>query len=385
MLSKKQIEYKFKIILVLFFSIVFSLDYIYSQLLPILENDNIGYIDSTGKVIIPCEFVSDIEYSKINIMGNDIIDFFLPNWTEFHNGAATVKIAKKWLFLPNGFRYGLINSNGKYIYPIGEDFVYSLSEGVAIYKKLYKTAEYAYDFEYGYIDSTSKIIISPQFQYASKFSDGFALVLDSSKYSFIDKSGKKIINYEFIDATLFENGIAAIKKTTDEPYGYINKKGEYLFSERFEYAYNFKENRARVFDGKYYGFINTSGKYISLPEFTKAEDFSENLAVVQKNFKYGFIDTNSKIIIPMIYQYAASFSEGLAVVAINNKYGFINKTGEVVISNKYDYAKSFTYGLAQVWKNGEVFYINNRGERVYTIFNKHQYKKLFDKFKKTRN
>ena len=365
------------ILIVLFiFTIKMNLS---AQLSPIFDGGQIGYIDSTGKIIIPCKYVADIDYTQYIVNGKPLIDFVLPNWSYFDNKSVTLKIQQKWLFLKNGYKFALVNDKGEYIFAPDDNFIQGFSEGLVVYKKLFKTFEYAYDFEYGYADTTGHIVVQPKYRYASKFSDGAALVLDSMKYMFIKKDGTPLFDFDFIDATPFIDGIAAIKLQNDSLYTFVDKSGKPIFSKKFKYAYNFVGNRARVYDGRDYSFINKKGEYIKIPYFNKAEDFSEGLAVVNQNMKYGFIDTNGNEVIPISLQYASSFSEGLAAVCINGKFGFMDKKGKLVISNDYDYAKSFKYGLAQVWKNNEIFYINKKGKKVYTIFSKSKYKQIASK------
>jgi len=353
---------------------------LFAQLLPIFKSNNIGYIDSTGKIVIPCKYEAELDFIEYNVNGKSFVDFVLPMWSHFFNGSVTVKIPKKWLFFNNGYKYALVNDKGNYIFAPDDNFISGLSEGLVIYKRLFKTFEYAYDFKYGYVNMEGDIVINPQYRYASIFSDGAALVLDSIKYKFISKDGSNLFDIDFIDATLFQDGIAAVKLTKEDTvYTFIDKTGKVIFPEKFKYAYNFIENRARVYDGEYYGFIDKTGKYIVFPDYNKAEDFCEGLALVNKDSKYGFIDSNSKIVIPIDFKYAKSFSEGLAVVYLGCKFGFINKTGKLIIKNEFDYAKSFKFGLAQVWKNDEVYYINKKGEKIFTIFSKNKYRQICSK------
>lgn len=48
------------------------------------------------------------------------------------------------------------------------------------------------DGKYGYIDTTGKIVVPPQWDYAQDFQDGIAMVMQGNKQGYIDKTGKYI-------------------------------------------------------------------------------------------------------------------------------------------------------------------------------------------------
>ena len=54
-----------------------------------------------------------------------------------------------------------------------------------------------YDFFYGYIDKSGKIVIAPQYDYANDFNeDGVAGVGIGDRHLMIDKTGKEVENYK---------------------------------------------------------------------------------------------------------------------------------------------------------------------------------------------
>ena len=52
----------------------------------------------------------------------------------------------------------------------------------------------------GFIDKTGKIIITPQFDRISLFSEGLACVKIGNKWGYVDKTGKIIITPQFYDS-----------------------------------------------------------------------------------------------------------------------------------------------------------------------------------------
>ena len=53
------------------------------------------------------------------------------------------------------------------------------------------------DGKWGYIDRTGNVIIAPQFQQASEFSEGVAAVNIDGKWGYIDQKGQIVIEPQF--------------------------------------------------------------------------------------------------------------------------------------------------------------------------------------------
>ena len=148
-------------------------------------------------------------------------------------------------------------------------------------------------------------------------------------------------------------------------YGFRDKQtGEILIPFRYDYAWNFSEDLARVKKSGKYGYIDKSGREVVSPIYDKAGNFSEGLARIEKSGKWGFIDKTNREVIPLIYDYADFFRDGLAIVEISGNWGFIDKTNHEVIPLIYDYADFFKDGLAQVKKFGKWGYIDKTDREV---------------------
>jgi len=125
----------------------------------------------------------------------------------------------------------------------------------------------------GYVDTTGKIVIEPQFaDYGCKsFSEGLASISVDGKYGYIEKTGKMIIQPQFNLAFDFSEGLAAVKIGDWETgkYGYIDKTGNIIINPQFDLALEFTEGLAKVRVGDYktgkYGYIDKTGKYVWEP------------------------------------------------------------------------------------------------------------------------
>ena len=279
-----------------------------------------GYIDKTGREVIPCQYQSVRSFSE---------------------GFAAVSKDNFW---------GYIDKSGKEVIPCWYDEASSFSEGLAAVSK---------DNFCGYIDKTSKKVITSQYthQYLyiyidNSFSEGLALVRRNGLYGYIDKTGKEVIPCQYKYAQSFSEGLALVMKNGF--WGYIDKTGKEVIPCQYEYAQSFSEGLAAVKKNGLWRYIDKTGKEIITRQYKYAKSFSEGLALVYeykddiKDDRYGYIDKTGKEVIPRQYEDAKSFSEGLAAVSKDNFWGYIDKTGKEIIPCQYKYAYPFSEGYALV-------------------------------------
>lgn len=105
-----------------------------------------------------------------------------------------------------------------------------------------------------------------------------------------------------------------------------------------------------------YGFLDKQGNLLGGQFFDYARTFSEGAAAVEgHNGKWGYIDINGNPVTEMIYDSAYDMKNGYAQVIKNDKWGLIDKTGKVVIQPTWGYveaSESFVQeGVAKVKTN----------------------------------
>ena len=96
----------------------------------------------------------------------------------------------------------------------------------------------------GFIDSTGRVVISPQFRSAGDFSEGLASARLSGIYGYIDATGTFIIPPQFDYATPFSGGLAVVY--LNGMPSYIHPNGEQAFECTFPAVGAFENGRALV-------------------------------------------------------------------------------------------------------------------------------------------
>jgi hypothetical protein len=201
-----------------------------------------------------------------------------------------------------------------------------------------------------YIDREGKIQINPQFETASVYHNGLALVKTSgenSKYGYISEEGKFVISAKYLEATVFNDEIAWVVEKNGCPTA-INTKGKVLFKAEFaEKARSFKNGFApfQQIDTKgdlKWGFISKEGKVVINPQFENVGHFNNGKCPVQNNKgKWGFINEKGLINITYQFDYAGSFdSKGHAIVKLTNKFGVIDEDGKYLINPLFSMMKT---------------------------------------------
>ncbi|MDO9255160.1 MAG: WG repeat-containing protein [Bacteroidales bacterium] len=197
--------------------------------------------------------------------------------------------------------------------------------------------------EFQYIDKEGKIVINPQFNEATVFRNGLALVQSSGnepKWGFITDDGKYAITATYKDATVFSDDLAWVVSENAAPTA-INAKGEVKITLTDAQSVRiFKEGLAAysVMDsiGVKWGFVDKEGKVKINPQFSNAGNFSNGkCAVSNKEGKWGFIDKEGKIVINNQFDGAGEFMKGKAVVNSGGKSGVIDEDGKYLINPQF--------------------------------------------------
>jgi len=200
--------------------------------------------------------------------------------------------------------------------------------------------------KYGFFNLEGKIIINPQFAYATVFREDIALVKttgDNGKWGYIDKDGKFIINASYKDATVFQEGIAWVVLDNGSPTA-IDKNGKILFTlKEAEKVRLFSEGLSAFSKADStnvtWGFVDKSGKQMINPQFVEVGDFYDGkCAVKNKDGKWGYIDKSGKIVINYQFENSNRFENGKAIVYLDEKAGVIDNDGKYIINPQFKYA-----------------------------------------------
>jgi len=275
-------------------------------------------------------------------------------------------------------KWGYINSSGKIV--IQPQFVWAeeFSEGLAAFESA--------DGKHGYIDESGAVVIEPKFDNWTDFSEGLAAVSVDFEWGYIDRTGKWAISPQFALGRPFSNGLARVEvpltgKASFPPgrlkHGFIDKTGKIVIDSTDEIlSGTFSEDVGTVQfltnRGPNAVLIDKTGKTILAVDDIDSDGFSEGLVPAKKNKKWGYLNTKGQFVIEPQFEKAYPFSEGLAAVSVGEKWGFIDHSGRLVITPKYRIGwdrrqHAFSEGLALVYLRDQCAYIDKSGKIVIRI------------------
>jgi hypothetical protein len=194
--------------------------------------------------------------------------------------------------------------------------------------------------KWGYIDKSDHVAIDFQFDHASQFREGFALVRVGDKHGFIDREVRIVIEPAFGDESqVFVDGSAMVQ-TENGTCGFINKAGQFVVDPVFDWAQPFSESIALVRIDERYGYIHRNGDILLQPEFELAGDFVNGYAPVCMEDDWYFVDRNGKRAFGP-FEYASEFSAGIAQVRIDDRRTLLTTDGEVLPVNDVDWLSEY--------------------------------------------
>ena len=267
------------------------------------EDDKEGYIDKTGKVIIPAELDMKMCNGSISVSFSD----GLCSRYDYDS--------QKSIF---------IDKTGNKVFECegdAEDF----SEGLAAVRKCFTLDNDDFVCRIGFVDKTGFEAIPFIFKYAGRFVDGLCWAETENACGFINREGKFELTGDYKTLVLeegiecgnyplcptFSEGLAWVCNK-DGKFGYIDKTGKVVIPFRYESAYD---------DGPEF--------YYTIPCY----DFHDGLARIcdKTTEKYGFIDREGNEVFPCQFEYAEDLKDGVAMVERDGQHGFIDAKGNCTL------------------------------------------------------
>lgn len=260
-------------------------------------------------------------------------------------------------------------------------------------------------YKWGYINQDFNVVVKPQYDFVTAFSEGRAFVRKKGKWSIIDKDGKVIRDklypaffgsardgengyYPRVNNSYYQDGKIWIQ-TSNYHNVLADTEGNVLLDKEDYKSYNVLHNGKPLYEwvtfsdgliiyrdyNDKYGYMNASGKVIINPEYDLTYGFNEGIAAVRTDRGWGFIDKSGKLIIQPSFEAVSrnGFSEGLCAVQSNGKWGFIDKSGTWVIEPIFECpyrivngsVGSFHNGFAAVALNGQLGYVDKFGNSTF--------------------
>ncbi|PIB35871.1 hypothetical protein BFP72_10930 [Reichenbachiella sp. 5M10] len=311
----------------------------------------------------------------------------------FHNDLAVVKKENK---------YGIINTNGSFI--IGPEYeliiydkidqlylIYQAGTISLLDKNLNTFSDHVFsgsssdikfrfhhykfsnelmavkvDSLYGYLDKKGDFAITPNYKFARKFKDGYAIVgLD--RYGLIDKQGQVILPEEYDDVKVeYDRYIIAFK----DGFSKVLQGGVVLADSIRGSVKEISKNHLLIlrYDSKMQ-LLKSDGESSLRENYDEIEFQMFAPGVTFRNGStWGYYDLESeKLIVPQEYEEIKAYYGGhTIIVKSEGKYGLINKEGEVIQKPIYDEVKATTDGVLII-QDGKYGLFDKKGNEIFPL------------------
>jgi len=271
-------------------------------LAPVSKNKKWGFIDETGKLVIPMLY--------------DSVEYFTQN------GLSAVK--------RNG-KSGFIDKQGHEIIPV----IYEMVKGeqlddIVIVRKNYKWA----------------------------FFDNFGKQLTDFLYNDVQRAWKGD------DTTFFGNGPASVK--VNGKHIFLHKNMQPAFADlKFDSATSFDSNRnAIVMKDEKFGILKNDGKFVIPIQYTAIENYNSNVNpnpnfyLLTKGNRYALLNSElRKVAESAEDSFNITFSNQKKYISFknfNNKFGVVNQQGKIQVPFLYD---------ENLYFDGNIFTIAKRNNK----------------------
>ncbi|OIJ21243.1 hypothetical protein BKP45_00210 [Anaerobacillus alkalidiazotrophicus] len=358
-------------------------NFLYTASLKTKDGTKWGYINETGEFEIKphFDFANDFQsnglaivktkqrYGGINVKGNFVIPPKFESINEFSEGRATV-------VLDNGFH--VIDERGLLLNSKPFNFISMYQDGRALFSDIDTDGK----FKYGYLNKAGNVVIPLQYEMASDFKDGMAVVkIKEDTFSLIDINGNEIKLFFYNYVGNYGENMLSFRKSVKGKYGYVNTEGTIVIQPSFTSAQPFENGRAVVNAaedfGNKFGLINKKGAYIIKPIYNDITILGEHRVAVGKAIdeqrpylgsKYAVANWKGEVLTAFKYNHISLFDQGIASVSEDEKAYFIDRSGNrarglPVVKN----ADSVTLvgKLIRVLENTRVSYVDRKGKLIW--------------------
>jgi hypothetical protein len=314
-------------------------------LYPISVNGKYGFMDRSGKTIITPQFDGTVGFSEglasvrigtkwgyINTKGVVAITPQFDSAMSFRYGRARVQLAN---------RYGYVDKEGKYI---GSPTFLWASEFSGEFAAV-QTADRALAL----VNQSGKTVLLANVDtLGPPFNSGLLPAASGGKWGFMDTTGKWVIDPQFEGVAGFADGLAPV--LVGGRWGYIDQKGKFVVNPQYDGCGEFYEGYANFLSSGKWGFIDTKGRVVSDAKFLAAFPFSDGLASVQTEDGWGFIDRTGKMAISPQFDSASMFQNGLAQVGVGGKEAYVTMTGAFVVDPFPGRAGIPAHRVQEIWE-----------------------------------
>jgi hypothetical protein len=268
-----------------------------------------GAVDVNGTIRIPVEYSymgiakeGLINFQKDNKMGfldknnNIVIPAMYPNFSDFNDGLAAVKI-------PETGKYGYIDKTNKLVIAAEYEDAKPFYKGFTSVarKKGYTTGSagkgtVTMPGQWIVIDKTGKIIQERSFDKVSPLYPGDLFIIESDgKKGTMNTRGMPILPMEYSEVTIDNAGYAIFKTVDTKKYGMMNNVGTIIVATNYDYVSHTNANRFYVIQNGMYTVGDVNNNVFVQPDSANGVILGKKRIVYHYSDKVKIFDLNGNL------------------------------------------------------------------------------------------
>lgn len=328
------------------------------------RNGRVGAVDRNGVLVVPMTFedvgefsqglayaARDGRYGYINPRGEAVIPFTYSSAGTFRNGLAVVE---------RDGAFGVIDLTGNVVVPAEYDWVEGFEGPVSRVRKAGKS---------GLISPFGDLLVPLRYDHIGPFRDGLALVVEGKRCGYINTQGALEIpmDYEatedvagwgdFINSTaeVQSGGKRCLINASNERvlpcgfsdigpatgplipvkkkgrWGYADRRGNVLFDNRYDQAWEMVDGVARIRMGALHGLIDSTAKEVVAPRYRALVPAEHGLWAATGEEGTGLIDSRGRVLVACRFDAVKLIRADIARVDRDDRMGYVRLTDGRVI------------------------------------------------------
>jgi hypothetical protein len=309
----------------------------------------------------------DGKFAVINLNGDTLTDFVYTSPEPFRGGKSISQINNEYVFISktgqeDSVRYDFLakmpfgyflTQGGDRFFLDAEGNLYTLGksrdDGLTIIKQGERE---------GLMDSLGRIIVLPNSESVSDFSEGFYPVKYGEQWGFVGLDGQAVFSGRYEDVGSFSEGLAAAQQ--GGKWGFIDTLGQWKIMPLYDEVFSFAKNRATVKVGEKWGLIDPSGRTVIGFDYESIDYYGEGLIWVRQEGKWGIANHAGEIVTSPRYD-KSGHPDGDHWVQVEEKWGFINKLGVETVAPLYDETGDFSEGMVSAMMDEKWGFVDTTG------------------------
>jgi hypothetical protein len=328
-----------------------------APLFPIVDESGAqwGLIDARGQVVVPTAYQEIAEYPSSATFGRHarVGD---PITAELALSMDLRPLCEERIAVKRDGLWGFVDRAGTLVVPPQFQRVTRFSEGRSAVQ-LEET--------WGYVNADGALVIPAAYEDATPFFGGIAFVRQGGRWGIIDRAGAVIAppRFDSLGRWLAPESAADPRPVfVDGGWRYVDRAGQLIGDTALEQAIPFRSGIANVKAGGRWGYMDRSGRMAVPAIYDMASPFEGDLGAVERDGKWALIDRSGTVVSERWFDDLRRFGgEALAPVKVGRRWGYVNRAGRIVTEPAFSMAWAMSDGMGLIVRSGRVGFVDSSG------------------------